>query len=122
MASWSVYDIIEDGTLVYVGYSSRPSSRFKAHRWTGVAGPTAAMEIVAEYGSLIEAMAAERERIMDKCPPRNRVHNVRKTYLPPPKKTPLRQIVAANLRIKKAARNWKRLNDDYVAWLETGRC
>lgn len=70
---FSLYDLLEGGRLVYVGMTSRPRQRLWEHIARGTIGPCGAMEVVAQFESRSEAERAERARIKELNPQRNRL-------------------------------------------------
>lgn len=67
----AIYDIIEDGSIVYTGMTDNPYDRMKAHLSTGTASNDAYMEIIEWHGNRRDAFAAETVRINVLLPPRN---------------------------------------------------
>ena len=67
---WHVYDIVRDGTVVYVGMTSNPKRRLAYHTMLWFEGGEE-MVLVAQFHSLRDAQVAEMDRIRELRPSRN---------------------------------------------------
>lgn len=72
--TWSLYHIIDGGTVAYVGLSKSPEKRFYQHCRTGLARPDMDMKIVQTFDldRYTEAAAAELADIQRILPPKNK--------------------------------------------------
>lgn len=67
----AIYDVIDDGEIVYTGMTGDPYTRMKSHLQTGIASNDSFMEVIEWFGSRDEAFQAESVRISVLQPPRN---------------------------------------------------
>ena len=90
----ALYDIFVDDELVYVGMTISPKTRLTNHRNRGVVPHRARLEVVRWFDDRDEAAAAERARIQEFAPKRNRMR-----YVKPIKEDPMiawEKVRAAN--------------------------
>jgi hypothetical protein len=73
----AVYEIVEDGMVVYVGAASNPARRLAFHKWKGKCAKHATVRVVQWFSSRREATDFEAQHIFRTQPPRNGSHNCR---------------------------------------------
>lgn len=70
-----LYEIVDDGVVLYVGQSQDPKARFKQHQKTKKFPKSATMRIVRRFLTRDGALLAEELRIKELWPNGNQVHN-----------------------------------------------
>lgn len=111
-----LYDIIENGDLVYVGITLRPKQRLAEHKARGLVSRSATIKIVRTFKTDIGARRAERLRIEQHRPIRNSYWLGRK----PPTDEELAALSKARQWAEWEAERakWAQIRKDCDAWLE----
>ena len=79
----ALYDIFVDDELVYVGMTTSPKTRMVSHYNRGVVPRRAKLKVVRWFDDRKEAFDAERARIRELLPKRNRMRYEKKIAVDP---------------------------------------